>query len=178
MLSTSTKTQRMMQPIWLVCLGMSGVYFYGLARADDGSRDNIHGDLILMQGKWNLVDFVYYRDNLAQRIPKAQRRGTRIVNGNRYRLKLTIGMQQVDDDYSFRLYPKEKPKAFDVTLPDGQTVIKGIYEINADTLRRAYVQEGQPRPTRFQAGDQTYQVWKRAIDPPLRQTGKISQPDG
>ena len=83
MLSTSTKTLRQMLPIWLACLGVSGVCSSGLARADDGSRDNIHGDMILMQGKWNLVDFVYYRDNLAQRIPKAQRRGTRIVNGNR-----------------------------------------------------------------------------------------------
>ena len=140
--------------------------FFQSSFADNGSRENIDGDLILMQGKWNLVDFVYYRENIAQRIPKAQRQGTRIVNGNRYRLKLRLGAQQVDDDYSFQLYPQQKPKAFDVTLPDGQTVIKGIYEINADTLRRAYAQEGQPRPTQFQTGNQTYQVWKRTVNSP------------
>tara|TARA_A100001015_G_scaffold317484_1_gene434574 strand:+ start:1693 stop:2220 length:528 start_codon:yes stop_codon:yes gene_type:complete len=134
--------------------------------ADDGSGEQIDGDLILMQGEWNLVDFVYYRDNIAERLPKGQRHGTRTVEGNSYRLKLRIGAQQVDDQYSFRLYTQQHPKAFDVTLSDGDTVIKGIYEINADTLRRAYSQPGEPRPTRFQGGDQTYQVWKRTMDRP------------
>lgn len=133
--------------------------------ADDGSREAIDGDLILMQGKWTLVDFVYYRKNIADRLPKGQRQGVRIVNGNRYRLKLRIGPQQVDDDYSFHLYPQQKPKAFDVTLADGQTVIKGIYEVTADTLRRAYSQPGDPRPTQFQTGDQTYQEWRRVVEP-------------
>ena len=140
--------------------------------ADDGSGEKIDGDLILMQGKWSLVDFIYYRDNIAERLPKGQRHGTRTVGGNRYRLKLRIGAQQVDDDYSFRLYTQQTPKAFDVTLSDGETVIKGIYEVHADTLRRAYTQPGEPRPTRFQAGDQTYQVWKRVIDRPA---GKKSE---
>ena len=140
--------------------------------ADDGSGEKIDGDLILMQGKWNLVDFVYYRDNTAERLPKGQRHGTRTVGGNRYRLKLRIGAQQVDDDYSFQLYTQQTPKAFDVTLSDGETVIKGIYEVNADTLRRAYTQPGEPRPTRFQAGNQTYQVWKRVVERPAVETSE------
>ncbi|MEC7696794.1 MAG: TIGR03067 domain-containing protein [Planctomycetota bacterium] len=135
--------------------------------ADDGSRQQIDGDLILMQGKWSLVDFVYYRDNIAERLPKAQRHGTRTVGGNSYRLKLRIGVQQVDDQYSFRLYTQQNPKAFDVTTPGGDT-IKGIYEIKSDTLRRAYSQPGEPRPVRFQTGNQTYQVWKRAMDRPAK----------
>tara|TARA_Y100000758_G_scaffold263684_1_gene202688 strand:- start:378 stop:926 length:549 start_codon:yes stop_codon:yes gene_type:complete len=145
------------------------VFLFGqitMIEADDGSREKIDGDLILMQGKWNLVDFVYYRSHIAERAPKGQRQGIRIVSGNRYRLKLRIGAQQVDDEYSFQLYSQQKPKAFDVTLPDGETVIKGIYEVGADTLRRAYSQPGAPRPTQFQSGDQTYQVWKRIAEPP------------
>ena len=145
------------------------VSFFGqitMIEADDGSREKIDGDLILMQGKWNLVDFVYYRSNIAAPAPKGQRQGIRIVSGKRYRLKLRIGAQQVDDEYSFQLYSQQKPKAFDVTLSDGETVIKGIYEVSADTLRRAYSQPGTPRPTQFQSGDQTYQVWKRIAEPP------------
>ena len=162
----------------LLRLALCAILIIGFSQssfADDGSRENIDGDLILMQGKWDLVDFVYYRENIAQRIPKARRQGTRIVNGNRYRLKLRLGGQQVDDDYSFQLYPQQKPKAFDVTLPDGQTVIKGIYEINADTLRRAYAQEGQPRHTQFQTGNQTYQVWKRTINSPTELPAQAKQ---
>ena len=138
--------------------------------ADDGSRQQIDGDLILMQGKWSLVDFVYYRDDIAERLPKAQRHGTRTVGGNSYRLKLRIGTQQVDDQYSFRLYTQQNPKAFDVTTPGGET-IKGIYEIKSDTLRRAYSQPGEPRPSRFQTGNQTYQVWKRAMEKPAKKIG-------
>lgn len=140
-----------------------------MVAADDGSRQQIDGDLILMQGKWSLVDFVYYRDNVAERLPKAQRHGTRTVEGNSYRLKLRIGAQQVDDNYSFRLYTQQNPKAFDVTTSGGDT-IKGIYEIKSDTLRRAYSQPGEPRPVRFQTGNQTYQVWRRAMDRPAKKS--------
>ena len=140
-----------------------------MVAADDGSRQQIDGDLILMQGKWSLVDFVYYRDNVAERLPKAQRHGTRTVGGNSYRLKLRIGAQQVDDNYSFRLYTQQNPKAFDVTTSGGDT-IKGIYEIKSDTLRRAYSQPGEPRPVRFQTGNQTYQVWRRAMDRPAKKS--------
>ncbi len=155
--------------LWIIIAGtLLAICLAGDANslaADDGSREKIDGDLILMQGKWNLVDFIYYRDNIADRVPKGQRRGTRTVSGNSYRLKLRIGTQQVEDDYSFRLYSQQKPKAFDVTLSGGD-VIKGIYEVNADTLRRAYSQPGEPRPTKFQTGDQTYQVWRRIVDRP------------
>ena len=140
-----------------------------MVAADDGSRQQIDGDLILMQGKWSLLDFVYYRDNAAERLPKAQRHGTRTVEGNSYRLKLRIGAQQVDDNYSFRLYTQQNPKAFDVTTSGGDT-IKGIYEIKSDTLRRAYSQPGEPRPVRFQTGNQTYQVWRRAMDRPAKKS--------
>ena len=149
-----------------ILLGICLAVHIALVEANDGSREKIDGDLILMQGKWDLVDFIYYRDNIAKRIPKGQRQGIRTVGGNRYRLKLRVGPLQVDEDYSFRLYSQQKPKAFDVTLPDGETVIKGIYEVNADTLRRAYSQPGAARPTQFEAGNQTYQIWKRIVDRP------------
>ena len=82
---------------------------------------------------------------------------------------MRIGAQQVDDNYSFRLYTQQNPKAFDVTTSGGDT-IKGIYEIKSDTLRRAYSQPGEPRPVRFQTGNQTYQVWRRAMDRPAKKS--------
>jgi uncharacterized protein (TIGR03067 family) len=134
--------------------------------ADSGKREAVQQDLILMQGKWKLIDFVYYRNGIANRLPKAQRTGLRVVTGKHYHLQLQIGSQKVDDNYSFRLYPNQSPKAFDVTLPDGRQ-IQGIYEVNTDTLRRCYTQPDLPRPTHFQAGDQTYQIWKRVVKPPV-----------
>jgi len=133
--------------------------------ADNGTRGQIEGDVILMQGKWELVDFAYFTNDLVSRPPKEQRRGLRVVTGNKYHLTLQIGIQHVDADYSFRLFPNQNPKAFDVTMPDGR-VVKGIYEVDARTLRRCYTQPDDPRPTRFQAGTQTYQVWKRVVERP------------
>ena len=134
------------------------------ALADSGGREEVPADLILMQGKWELIDFAYYRSGQVDRPPRDQARGTRTVTGNRYRLTLTILHQQVDDDYTFKLYSNERPKAFDVTMPSGQ-VVKGIYEITGDKLRRCYTQPDDPRPKQFKVGNQTYQEWRRVVEP-------------
>ena len=144
---------------------LSSSALLSVAKGDNGRREAVQEDLILMQGKWKLEDFVYYREGNANRLLKEQRSGLRVVAGNQYRLILQIGAQKVDANYSFHLYPNQNPKAFDVTLPDGRE-IKGIYEISTDTLRRCYCQPGLARPTKFQNGDQTYQVWKRVVAPP------------
>ena len=146
--------------LWACVILLASLVLFSEAKGDNGRREAVQEDLILMQGKWKLEDFVYYRDGNVNRLLKAQRRGIRVVTGNRYHLILQIGAQKVDANYTFQLYPNQNPKAFDVTLPDGRE-IKGIYEISADTLRRCYCQPGLARPTQFQSGDQTYQVWKR-----------------
>ncbi|NIP85070.1 MAG: TIGR03067 domain-containing protein [Planctomycetales bacterium] len=150
-------------PVLLVAAGV--VAEVPRLAADSGGREKIPGDLILMQGAWKLVDFVYYRDGVAQRPPRQQMQGTRTVTGNRYRLQLTIGGQRVDNTYTFQLYPNQQPKAMDVTLPD-KRVIQGIYHVEGDTLRRCYSQPDEPRPTKFQAGNQTYQEWRRVVEVP------------
>lgn len=133
--------------------------------ADKGGGED--GDLILMQGKWKLVEFVEYRGGIAYRSTPEQARGTRIVTGNRYHLKLSVRTTQVDDDYTFTLVPGQNPKAEDVVLPKPSgLVIRGIYEINGNTLRRSYAQPGDPRPKTFQGGNQTYQVWRRVVELP------------
>jgi uncharacterized protein (TIGR03067 family) len=149
----------------IVLLAWSSVLWAGRLAADSGGREEVAADLILMQGKWELVDFVYYRNGIAERPPRQQAQGTRTVTGNRYRLQLQILQQHVDDTYTFKLYPDQQPKAFDVTLPD-KRVIKGIYEIKGDTLRRCYTQPHDPRPTKFQSGNQTYQEWRRVVEVP------------
>ena len=134
--------------------------------AGNGSRDDALGDVMRMQGKWELVDFVYYEDSVAERFHEEDRSGVRVVTGTTYRLKLILdGRLAADDNYTFKLYPNRNPKAFDVTMPDGRTVVKGIYEINGDTLRRCYTRPNEARPERFETGTQTYQQWQRVIDP-------------
>ncbi|HUS39112.1 MAG: TIGR03067 domain-containing protein [Pirellulales bacterium] len=136
-------------------------------QADNGGREDIDGDLIRMQGKWKLVKFVYYRNGVEDPVAPEQANGTRTVTGNRYHLKLSILLTTVDDDYSFTLIPGQSPKGEDVVLPaPDKRVIKGIYEIDGDTLRRSYSQPGTPRPKTFRGGNQTYQEWRRMVELP------------
>ncbi|MDH3719600.1 MAG: TIGR03067 domain-containing protein [Planctomycetota bacterium] len=148
-----------------VLFALVSVLWAGRLVADIGGREEVAADLILMQGKWKLVDFVYYRNGVAERPPRQQVHGTRTVTGNRYWLQLRILQQHVDAEYKFKLFPDQQPKAFDVTLPDDR-VIKGIYEIKGDTLRRCYTQPHDPRPQKFQSGNQTYQEWRRVVEVP------------
>ncbi|NIM08518.1 MAG: TIGR03067 domain-containing protein [Planctomycetales bacterium] len=150
-------------------IAAAAVVVAGRLAADIGGREEVSADLILMQGKWELVDFAYYRDGIAERPPRQQVRGTRTVTGNRYRLQLQVLHQQIDNMYTFQLFPDRQPKGFDVTLPKpDKRLIKGIYEIKGDTLRRAYTQPHEPRPTKFQAGNQTYQEWRRVVEVPQK----------
>lgn len=157
--------------LWTAVCLLASMVVLSVANGDNGRRETVQEDLILMQGKWELEDFVYYRDGNPNRLQKEQRSGLRVVAGNQYRLILRLGAQKVDANYSFHLYPNQNPKAFDVTLPDGRE-IKGIYEISTDTLRRCYCQPGLARPTQFQSGDQTYQVWKRVVTPQAAAPGE------
>ncbi|MEK6248713.1 MAG: TIGR03067 domain-containing protein, partial [Planctomycetales bacterium] len=133
--------------------------------ADNGTRDDVDGDLVLMQGKWKLVEFAYYESGNQDRVVKAQHNGLRIVTGNKYHMKLRLRGQLIDRDYTFKLYPYQTPKAFDVTLPDGR-VVKGIYEVDGTRLRRCYSHPDAQRPQQFQAGTQTYQEWDRVVEVP------------
>jgi len=145
--------------------------------ADQGVRQAISRDVILFQGKWKLVDFAYWRDGQIDQLPPEQIMGEKIISGNKYHLKLKLRDQQVEDDYRFEIFPDRIPRAFDVWLPNGDR-LEGIYEIDVDTIRQCYAQPGQPRPTRFRTGNQTYQLWKRDVEPAKARPSKGQERDG
>src|SRR5262249_40196549 len=60
-----------------------------------------------------------------------------------------------------RLDPSRSPKAIDVTVTEGLNkgaVMLGIYEIDGDTLKVCFDEEGEKRPTEFKSapGSQTF----------------------
>ena len=67
-----------------------------------------------------------------------------------------------------KLDPSKSPKTIDVMMTEGLkkgAVMLGIYEIDGDTLRVCFDEEGKKRPTEFKspAGSQTFvNVHKRA----------------
>jgi uncharacterized protein (TIGR03067 family) len=59
---------------------------------------------------------------------------------------IQVGTQKLD--------PSKSPKTIDVTMVDGPqkgTVMLGIYEIDADTLKVCFDPEGKTRPTEFKS---------------------------
>jgi uncharacterized protein (TIGR03067 family) len=85
--------------------------------------------------------------------------------GDKYTVKrgdevIQVGTQKLD--------PSKSPKAIDVTVTEGLNkgaVMLGIYEIDGDTLKVCFDEEGKKRPTEFKSapGSQTFvNVHKRA----------------
>jgi uncharacterized protein (TIGR03067 family) len=85
--------------------------------------------------------------------------------GDKYTVKkgdevIQVGIQKLD--------PSRSPKAIDVTVTEGLrkgAVMLGIYEIDGDTLKVCFDEEGKKRPTEFKspAGSETFvNVHRRA----------------
>ena len=74
-----------------------------------------------------------------------------IFEGDKHTVKngdevLQVGTQKLD--------PSKSPKTIDVTMVEGPhkgTVMLGIYEIDADTLKVCFDPEGKTRPTEFKS---------------------------
>jgi uncharacterized protein (TIGR03067 family) len=74
-----------------------------------------------------------------------------IFEGDKHTVKkggevIQVGIQMLD--------PSKSPKTIDVTMLEGPhkgTVMPGIYEIDADTLKVCFDLEGKTRPTEFKS---------------------------
>src|SRR5262245_38149427 len=67
-----------------------------------------------------------------------------------------------EKEAEYKLDDSKKPKTIDVSTPDGKQ-IKGIYEIDGDSLKLCFVEEGD-RPTKFESTEGSkvmYLVLKR-----------------
>ena len=127
--------------------------------AYDGRRDIGKRDVDFLRGTWTLVAIEFHDKDVVERLAPGQFSGEMTIAENTYTLDVTIRGQQQSRKLSFILHPKRTPKAFEA-IDDTPTVYKGIYELKGDTLQRCYANPGEPRPTRFRAPGQTYQVWR------------------
>ncbi len=114
----------------LVCLGllvMSGGVLAAKAKA-------VKSDLEKLQGTWDIVEVV---NNGAQVAQDPTRRGQVVFNG------AMMTVQESPDEaeprkFQFTLYPREKPKAIDMTTQNGEyqgSLNGAIYELEGDTLK-------------------------------------------
>src|SRR5438270_323514 len=114
-----------------------------LLAAADPPPDAVEKELAQLQGTWQLVSAV--KDG--KQMPEEQAKQIRVViQGSKH--TVYFGSDIVVKDVPFKIDPTRKPKAVDDLLADGQ-VVRGIYELDGDSLRSCVAAPGKERPTAF-----------------------------
>jgi uncharacterized protein (TIGR03067 family) len=121
---------------WLVALFAAALLPSGAsdARAADAAEDQKN-----LQGKWNVESFDFNGQPV-----EALKGAVREFTDDKYTLTPVSG-----DVFTgiVKLDPGKTPKQIDLELND--RTLKGIYEIDGDTLKLSYRLEGDERPTEF-----------------------------
>jgi uncharacterized protein (TIGR03067 family) len=108
-----------------------------MASAQDKSAK---GDKEKFQGTWTIVS----GEHDGQPIPEEAIKSIKLVYAGD---KFTLQHGDQKTEGSFKLAPDKKPKAIDMDMDGG--VVKGIYQIDGDTLKLAHGKAGDPRPKEF-----------------------------
>ena len=131
---------------------------FALVGADAAKDDLVKKEVEKLRGTWQLVS----AETDGKKAPEENVKQTRIVfEGQKH--TVYFGDKKVVHQIPFELDPTTMPKSVTDTLPDGRT-IKGIYEIDGDTLRSCVAGPGKDRPSEFSAKEgtkQTLRVFKR-----------------
>ncbi|HZT79683.1 MAG TPA: TIGR03067 domain-containing protein [Gemmataceae bacterium] len=99
------------------------------------------------QGTWVFVSME--RDGKQQ--PKGDEVMTVTIQGDKFTVKRG---DKFFHSGTQKLYPARKPKAIDARITEGEgkgTTMLGIYELDGDTLKVCFDEEGKARPTEFKS---------------------------
>jgi len=129
-----------------------------LAVRPAAADDAVKAELDKLQGTWQLVS----AETDGKAAPAEQLKKVRVViKGSKH--SVYFGDSAVAKEIPFSIDPSRKPKETTDMLPDGKQ-IKGIYELNGDTLKSCVASPGKERPTAFSAkagSGHTLRVFKR-----------------
>ena len=127
-----------------------------------GDQADVEKELRKFQGTWTFES----SEAGGKELPAGELKGLVLIfEGDKHTVKkgdevIQVGRQKLD--------PSKSPKAIDVTVTEGLNkgaVMLGIYEIDGDTLKVCFDEEGKKRPTEFKSvpGSETFvNVHKRA----------------
>jgi uncharacterized protein (TIGR03067 family) len=126
-----------------------------------GDKAEVEKELKKFQGTWTVERVEAGGKEIPIDLFKSM---TVTFEGDKYTVKIDDKVIQAATQ---KLDPSKSPKTLDGTIAEGPhkgSVILGIYEISADTLKVCFDPEGKKRPTEFKtaAGSQTtLAVYKR-----------------
>jgi uncharacterized protein (TIGR03067 family) len=132
-----------MRPIGLI------VFIFGSAALVQAGNDKT-GDLDRIQGAWQIVALV----EKGKKVPDEDTKDLEIVvAGDRLGIR---AKGKAVAEYTVKLDEKQKPRAMDMTITDGDDkgkVAPGIYNLEGDTLKIAMDEEFKNRPKSFDEKD-------------------------
>jgi uncharacterized protein (TIGR03067 family) len=115
-------------------------------------------EMARLEGTWQLVS----SEADGKKLPDEQAKQIRVViQGGKH--TVYFGEKAIAEGVPFKIDPGKRPKQVEDTLPDGRKV-RGIYELDGDTLRSCVAAPDKERPTEFtgKAGSGlTLRVFKR-----------------
>jgi uncharacterized protein (TIGR03067 family) len=124
--------------------------------ATDVKEDAVKAESDKLQGTWQLVSVETEGKAPTEELIKKIRI---VITGSK--LTVLVGDEAPAKDIPFTIDPSKKPKESTDKLPDG-TEIKGIYELDGDTLKSCVAAPNKDRPTEFKGtGGFTVRVFKR-----------------
>ncbi len=110
-----------------------------LAAADAGPKE----EMARLEGTWQLVS----AETDGKKLPEEQAKQIRVViKGGKH--TVYFGEKAVVEGVAFKIDPAKRPKQVEDTLQDGRKV-RGIYELDGDTLRSCVAAPDKDRPTEF-----------------------------
>jgi uncharacterized protein (TIGR03067 family) len=119
-------------------------------------------DMAQLEGEWTMVSAEANGQTVPEDVVKT---GKRVVKGNE--TTVTLG-DRVLMKAKFIVDPSKKPKQIDYTVTsEGANkgkVVKGIYEIDGDTVKFCFSGPDKDRPKEFSSpaeSGHTYSVWKK-----------------
>lgn len=145
----------------VILLCAFGLVFSGGTATRAGDKADAEKELKKFQGVWTIESL----ESGGKKIPAEAMKGmTLTYEGDKYTVKngkdvIQVGAQKLD--------PSKSPKTLDGTITEGfgkGAVMPGIYEIDGDTLKVCFDEEGKKRPTEFKTADgskTTLVVYKR-----------------
>ena len=129
-----------------------------LTGADKPSEEAVKKEMDRFQGTWQLVS----AESDGKKLPDEQAKKIQVViKGNKH--TVSFDGKAIAKEIPFKIDPTTTPKSVEDQLPDGG-VIRGIYELDGDTLKSCVAAVGKDRPKEFtgKAGSgQTLRVFKR-----------------
>lgn len=131
--------------LFACCLGLSS-----LARGDKPD-DAVAAELKAMVGRWKVVKAELGGQNVLDQLKTMK---FEITSGGKY----TAQMGREKDVGTFTVNPAKTPKELDVkpiSGPQKGMTLKGIYQLNGDTLTACYDASNTARPSKFEAKEGT-----------------------